>query len=160
MPSDPERIYWDSCVFIDAIQHTPGRYETLKKIVKRAESGQIILVASTMCIAETVKLDQSTNTATQQAKTIREFFENDFISVKSVDRFIAEKAAEIARQHGLKPPDAIHVATALRWKCSVLHTYDGEQGDPKKMLAFNGKIGTPPLSIELPSTPPEQQTLI
>ena len=74
MASDPERIYWDSCVYIDAIQHTQGRYETLKKIVERAENGKIVLVTSTMCIAETVKLNESTDTAAEQAQKIRDFF--------------------------------------------------------------------------------------
>jgi hypothetical protein len=32
-----------------------------------------------------------------------------------------------------------------------LQTYDGENGDPKKLLAFDGLIGVPALKIELPT---------
>ena len=33
MPSKPTLLYWDSCVFISAIQQTADRYQTLKAIL-------------------------------------------------------------------------------------------------------------------------------
>jgi predicted nucleic acid-binding protein len=125
-----------------------------------AERGEIVFVASTLVIAEVTKIKDASTTAAQQSKLIREFFENPYIQVRSVDRLIAEEAQEISRKYGLQPSDSIHVATALRYKCQCLQTYDGEQGNPKKMLAFNGKIGTPALLIELPQLPAQQQSLL
>ena len=78
---------------------------------------------------------------------IRDFFENDYIVIRNVDRLIAEKAGDIVRTHPIKPPDAIHIATALSSKCECLHTYD------KKLLHLDGKVGWPTLSIKLPSHP-------
>lgn len=152
MTTEPVRIYWDSCVYISCIQETADRIATLRRLVQAAKDGEIVFVASAMVIAEVVKIDKdSPATFADQAKKIREFFENDYIKVREVDRRTAEDAQAISRKFGLKPPDAIHVATALRWKCRSLQTYDGEKGEAKKLLAFDGLIGVPALKIELPS---------
>jgi len=152
MPSKvkPERVYWDSCVFISCIEQTPGRFPILKTIIRDAQAGSLVLVASTLVIAEVVKLNGSTESEQQQAKRIRDFFENDYIEVRTVDRLTAELAVKISREHGLKPPDAIHVATAILHECDCLQTYDGETGGAGKLLAFDGKIGWPTLAIRLP----------
>src|SRR5262249_20743417 len=78
------------------------------------------------------------------------YFRHKFIRVIPVDRIIAKQAAEIVRLHQLKPPDAIHVATALRTKCAVLYTYDGTDGDSQKMLPKSGQIGSPTIPIKIP----------
>lgn len=155
MPSEPHRIYWDSCVYISCIERTPSRDAMLWAIAKAAEAGDLVLVASSLVIAEVIKIDDPSRSAQDQAALIRRFFENDYIKIRAVDRRTAEDAAEISRTTGLKPPDAIHVATAIRWKCECLQTYDGEQGGHNKLLAFDGRIGTPPLKIELPALPPK-----
>ncbi|MGA2033073.1 MAG: type II toxin-antitoxin system VapC family toxin [Thermoguttaceae bacterium] len=158
MPSKA-RIYWDSCVYISCIEKTPDRYPILQTIIREAQAGSLVLVASTLVIAEVVRLNGSTEPEREQANRIQEFFENDYIEIRAVDRLTAEYAAEISRTHGLKPPDAIHVATAIHHKCDCLQTYDGQQGCRGKLLALNGKIGWPALSIQLPSSLPKQERL-
>lgn len=59
----------------------------------------------------------------RQNSLVTEFFENPFIELRNLDRFVAEKARPIVRQFGLKPPDAIHVATAILMKVDLLHTF-------------------------------------
>ena len=117
----------------------------------------MVLVASALIVAEVVKCEGAPGDSLQK---IREFFRNPYIAVKSVDRFIAERAAEITRTFGVKPPDAIQIATAIRWKCESFQTFDGLSR--KGLLRFDGKIGTPPLKIETPvavSLPPQQREL-
>ena len=41
MPNKPTLLYWDSCVFISAIQRTDGRYPTLKTILDFAAAEKI-----------------------------------------------------------------------------------------------------------------------
>lgn len=133
-------VYWDSCVYIDCIQKTPGRWAQIEPVLRQAEQGEIEFVASALVIAEVVKCPAI---ASDDDK-IRDFFENDFIKFRNVDRRTAEEAAKLSRAHGIKPPDAIHVATAIMTKCETLHTYDD------KLLVFDGKAGVPRLAIGNP----------
>ena len=161
MPKKPELIYWDSCVYISCIEKTPDRFPILRNIQDDAEAGKVLLVASAFVIAEVNKFDDPTLSAAEQAERIKKFFENDYIEIRAMDRRTAELAADISRTHGIKPGDAVHVATAILSKCSCLQTYDGEQGESRKLLAFNGKVGSPPLAIEVPHvrSHPDQSTL-
>lgn len=154
MATDPLRIYWDSCAYVSCISGTAGRVVILRQILQLAKDKEIVFVMSPLIIAEVVKLEDNSIDAATQAKTIREFFENDYFAPRALDRRTAEESAEITRRFGLKPPDAIHVATAIRAKCYSLQTYDGEQGEARRLLRFDGLIGTPALRIELPTLPP------
>jgi hypothetical protein len=80
-----------------------------------------------------------------QEGAIEAFFENEFVIIRTLTEQIAFLSRKIARDHGLKPGDAVHVATAIFWKVPILHTYDDN------MLKKNGLIGDPPLVIEKPS---------
>jgi len=172
MPNEPDRIYWDSCAYISCIEQSPGRGDALRNIVSQAEVGEIVFVASAFVIAEVTKLKRSSESDLKQFRMIRDFFKNDFIRVRAVDRMVAEKAQEISRQHKVKPGDAVHIATACIYKCTSFQTYDGEkkesnEGNPsstKGLLRLDGKIGVPPLKIEIPRrvSPPggDQKTFI
>jgi len=153
MPNEPPKVYIDSCAYISCIQEDVGRHETVSAVVEQAKSGEIVIVASTLIIAEVVKLDHLSEQGVdiaEQAERIRLFFENDYIKFRAVDRRIAEEAAAISRQHRIKPPDAIHLATALQCGCTSFQTYDGEDGGNRRLLGFDGVIGSPPLKIEVP----------
>ena len=107
-----------------------------------------------MTIAEVNKLPEAkTLLPEQQSKKILEFFENPYIVIRNLDRQTAEMAHEFTRAHGLKNMDAIHVATAVIAKVSVLYTFDSSQGKRRGLLSHNGKIGNPPLRIERPPDP-------
>ena len=155
----PAHVYWDSCVFIAAIQREPNRYPVLEAIIAHAKDEKIILVTSVLARAEVAKLNQSTGCDTDQIRLIAEFFENDFIELRDVTEEIAAKAAEIIRDHRVYPMDAVHIATALYVPCCAFHTYDGDgttrNPDRKKpyLLDLNEKIGRPSLKIVLPQLP-------
>lgn len=155
------RVCWDSCVIIDYIQKTDGRYDILREIVDQARSGEVVLVVSALACAEVYKIDKDKPLSADDERKIKDFFENEYVSVRNVTRFIGMHAAKIAREHGLPPPDAIHVATALKYKCSVLHTYDGcgVRKKRKHLLKHDREIGSPPLPIEEPRGPEREKTL-
>ena len=153
MSSRPMLLYWDSCVFLSAIQQTAGRYATLKAILDSAAADKIVIVTSALTIAEVVKMDCGSVDPVRLAEDvakIRQFFENDYLAIKNVDRLIAEEAGDIVRQQGIKPPDAIHVATALSSKCVCLETYD------ERLHRLDNRVGWPPLRINLPRNPDEK----
>jgi len=88
MPTKPTRVYWDSCVYIDCIQKTPGRFDVLKGLLREAEHGGIILVASALVVAEVVKLNACSDSDAEQASRIRSFFENDYIQIRADSQII------------------------------------------------------------------------
>ena len=141
MPSDDR--YWDSCCFIDRIQRTPGRIDVLEGITDAAEKGELFIFTSALTFAEVLYLSNSSDPLPDQIRTIEEYFENPFIIVRSVDRQIGIRAADIARRFNLKQADAIHVATALFHGVPILETYDANH-----ILPLNGQIAG--LTIQRP----------
>jgi predicted nucleic acid-binding protein len=58
------------------------------------------------------------------------FFRSADVVVVDVDDPIARRAAGLRVAASLKTPDAIHLATALQFGCSVLFTTDGRLARP------------------------------
>ncbi len=157
MPTRPRRLYWDSCVFIHALQQTPDLAPVLKVVITSAQSGDLVIVTSTFTLAEVIGRPRRSFTAADE-KLVRELFENPYIVVRDLTRPIATEARRIVVEHGLKPPDAVHVATALDAGVAVFHTTDGH-GGKRGLLDANGRIGSPPLTIEPPSFPTQPRLL-
>ncbi len=162
MPEPPKSqkiFYWDSCVFLSRFQRTAGRIDTIEKITSAAEEDHVRLLISTYALSETVRISPSKDDegkevvltekqVEQELELISGYFENDYIIIKPLTQVIAEMAREYVAKFGLKPGDAVHVATAIFWDVPVFHTYDD------KVLKRNGKIckdGCDPLIIEEPS---------
>jgi predicted nucleic acid-binding protein len=141
-----KRLYWDSVAFIDFIEQTPGRIDKLQPVVEAAKLGDVLLITSAFTMVEVVKLTNLNLLDEQVEQLVTEFFENPYIAVRNLDRFVSEKARPIVRQFGLKPPDAVHVATALLMKADVLHTFDH-----RHLIPLSGKIEG--LRIEEPPDP-------
>lgn len=145
MANSPKPIYWDTDVFIHRIQKSPEHIAILQQITDAAERGEVVFVQSTFTISELVKDPDGEKLTETQESAIETFFENEFVIVRTLTEQIAFLSRRIAREHGLKPGDAVHVATAIFWKVPILHTYD------EKLLKRNGLIGDPALTIEKPS---------
>ena len=58
MPSRIEAVLWDTCVVIDAIQKTPGRYEYIAPFITSAEEGKLKIVISMMTVSALVYLKE------------------------------------------------------------------------------------------------------
>ncbi|HEX5010279.1 MAG TPA: type II toxin-antitoxin system VapC family toxin [Planctomycetota bacterium] len=149
------RVYFDSCVFIDAIQETPGRIDHIRQIIEAAKRDELRVFASTLAIAEVAKPDKATTAPTEeQLRLIHDFFENDYLARVQVDTPVARLAARIVRDHSVKPPDAIHLATALRARVDNFYTYDDGNGRAGcGLLRLNGAVsydGSPALRIVTP----------
>ena len=127
-------IYWDSNVFIDGLQRTAGRFEHISRIEDDARAEKLKIVTSAFTIAEVVKTGMDLLPEEDERK-VRAYFAYPFVSVSPVDRVVGKIAAEVVRTHGLKPPDAIHVATALRSRAEALCTYDS-----KRLLPLDRQI--------------------
>lgn len=143
MSTKRPRFYLDSCVFIDFLQKTPNRIKECSAIFDAAKAQTIDIVTSTVAIAEVVKVPDG-----EDAQLIEEFFDNDFIVLRQVDRRTGLEARRLgAANSGIKPMDAIHLVTAIAIGATTFYTYD------EKLLSKNGKIGPAWFKIVKPPIP-------
>ena len=119
-----ELYYWDACVFLAWLQNEPDRETACRDTIERAKARQILLVTSALTIAEVLWTKSGPQLTEEKARLLNRFFKRSYIRVVNVDRRIAEDAQKLVWADGVRPKDSIHVATAVRRKCSVLETYD------------------------------------
>ena len=191
-PPKHRKIYWDSCAWIAQISSErrtladgsiENRGALCRAVIDSAEKGATEVFTSALALAEVSKQAPGTPTGTDKVK---EFFQNDYIIVVQLDRKTGELARDFMQQGwaGLKPPDAVHLASAVRANVDEMHTFD------QKLLNLDGKfvksdgtllkickpsLGGPPLPLlETPTqndetvgeqvgsiaTPPEAEPLI
>ena len=73
--------------------------------------------------------------------------------LRNVTRVVSESAQELVWDHGVRPKDAIHVATALEAQVQALETFDDG------LLKKSETIGVPPLLIRKPIAPAQRKLL-
>jgi predicted nucleic acid-binding protein len=139
-----KRRYWDACTFLGWFNEEKEKVEKCMGVVKLAESGELILVTSALTLTEVVWLKGYPKLSEESEKTIKGFFEQDFIAVRTVDRIIADEARQLVWKHNVKPKDSIHIATALQLGISIFDTFDDE------LMELSGKLGNPKLRIGHP----------
>ncbi|MFM9863974.1 MAG: type II toxin-antitoxin system VapC family toxin [Micropepsaceae bacterium] len=142
-----ELIYWDSDAFLGWLQEEAGKVELCQGTIERAESGEVLIVTSALTIAEVLWMRGAPKIPKDKAAILRKFFRRSFIRVRNVTRAISELAQDVVWDSGIRPKDAIHVATTLDAKISVLETFD------EGLLTKSGKVGSPPLLIRKPIAP-------
>lgn len=122
---DPYRQpYLDSCVYIELLQGSaskyPDRVETASLILRAVDRGALSLVASTLVIAEVAQLATDGSDDSVERWVVR----GSGVTLREVDLFLARRAVQLVRTHGLGGADAIHVAAAILSRCDVFFTWD------------------------------------
>lgn len=116
-----------------------------------AVRGTVEIVTSGLALAEVCKDDGVKSTAGDR---IADFFRNEYILIVPVDRYVGTLARKLMQSGhpGLKPADAVHLATALVAEAPEFHTFDGP------LLKLSGRIerlaGGGYLEICKPPEPP------
>ena len=148
-----ELIYWASDAFLGWLQSEPGKAELCEGTLLRADAGEVLIVTSTLTIAEVLWMQNAPPIPKDKAEIVRRFFRRSSMRLRNVTRVVSESAQELVWDHGVKPKDAIHVATALEAKVQALETFDDG------LLKKSGKIGAPPLLIRKPIAPAQRKLL-
>ena len=129
----PVRRLWCSCTIIDYLAGKP-RAKSCELIVNQAERKETEIVVSILAEAEVVKLDGELDLDSEGQ--IREFFGRDYVIRTALDLPIVEQSRDLVRRFlGLKPLDAVHIATALHHSIPILETYD------EKMIEVGERLG-------------------
>ena len=119
------RRYWDSCNFISLIvEDEADRAEICQHILDDAAAGKTVIITSTLTIAEVIRMRGNPILTEDEETTIAGFFQHSYILMYDVTRMVAENARILARRHGLRPNDAIHLSTAMLSDADVFETWN------------------------------------
>ncbi len=161
MPIGKLRYCWDSCVFISLLTgtgRTKEELDNLRKLEALSDAGSITIFTPAITLAEVL----SCKLTDQQEKSFSELLQRSNVYPVSVTMRIAGIAREIRNYYRLQEleiavPDAIHLATAIHYSATALHTYDGCGKRARKtdlLRLATPVIGVYPLKICKPEPPP------
>lgn len=140
-----DRRYWDSDCFLGYLQEEPDKVELCHEVLEAAEEGRVIIVTSALMIAEVLALRGRDPVPADKRLAVEAFFRSNFIIVRNITRRIAESARTYVWDYGVKPKDALHVATAIDANLALLNTFD------RDLIFKSGQIGPQPLTIANPT---------
>ncbi len=130
----PLRPYLDSSVFIAWIKdekitlpngQVEERGETATRILEDAEKRhRFQIFCSTFVAAEVIKDKSRPQLSEAEVASIDAYLQHEFIVWIELDLTLAVAARELSREHGLKPVDAVHLASAIRAGCDSLFRWD------------------------------------
>ena len=119
-----DQVYLDANVFIYAVEGFEKYAGICKVILKSVEEMKIHAVTSELTLSE-VLVGPFKAKNPELVKLYGELLsDQDDLTMARVSRPILVKAAELRASLGLKPPDAIHVATALVHNSKFFFTAD------------------------------------
>ena len=132
MANSPKRLAWDSSAWISYIQQEKvvlkdgspeDRGSMCRPVLQAAEKGDVEIVVSSVALVEVICKNKDASINDQK---VRDYFDNDYILLVSADKDVCDLARRLmlAGHAGLRPADAIHVATACISNADELHTFD------------------------------------
>lgn len=140
-----DRRYWDSACFIAWFKEEPGRAETCGSVLEAAQAGDVQIVTSAFTITEELYPQGGERLSERHRKLVTTFFRRPEFVFVQVDRFLAEAAQRYVWDFGVRPKDAVHVASAIYAAVPVPETYDGG------LIKLNGRLGgNPVLAVREP----------
>jgi predicted nucleic acid-binding protein len=91
-------------------------------VLDAAERGVIEIVVSAIALVEVLAHNRASGIDDQK---VRDFFDNDYILLVNVDKHLGDfgRRLMLASHTGLKPLDAIHLATACVANVDEFHTF-------------------------------------
>lgn len=127
------------------LQEEGDKVDACEEVLQAAEDGKVVIVTSALTIAEVLALKGRDKIPAERRSKVELFFRNEYIDVINITRRIAEAARSFVWDYGVLPKDALHVATAIDVRLTLLNTFD------MPLVKKSGKIGQPPLVIAKPT---------
>lgn len=135
-------VYWDSCAFLKHLLQEP-EHELCDGTILQAEDGKLIIVTSTLTIAEVLNIRGCQKIPKANRQMVERLFSEDCIEVRNVTRKTATLARELVWEKNIKPKDAIHVATALEMGMQVMNTFDDD------LIKHSRKVGGKKIILQI-----------
>lgn len=148
--TNPDRVYWDANTYLNWLTGEHASLAVMQMVYDDWKKGLVTMVTSTLTLAEVyfVRLGTPKRVDRSKDKDIDALFDppadRRFVLVE-LDRTVAVKARDLARAFSISGRDAIHIASALKARCPVMHTHD------EALWAKSGLVGgEPSLAISAP----------
>ena len=118
------KVYLDACVAIYFVEQHPVYFPVLlRRRVVMAPA-----VAPTMVVSELSRLECRIKPLRDRDATLLDRFDRFFatgdLQWVAIDRPVVDVATRLRAEHGLKTPDALHLAAALHAGCDEFWTHD------------------------------------
>ncbi|MFZ4508114.1 MAG: type II toxin-antitoxin system VapC family toxin [Fimbriimonas sp.] len=119
------RVYLDTDGLLDLVPSEGNVDDKSENIIIRALArGALVFVTSELTILEALVHARRSGDQLRQSSLRRLLTPSPFIETRPVSLEIIEDALDLRVLHGLKSPDAIHIATGLAAECSAYLTKD------------------------------------
>src|SRR5882724_11392877 len=126
--ADTRSVYIDSCCFIDMVKTKVGKKLAtdrendvwhLKRLLEASRDGEVRVYTSTLTIAECSHDGEGRISQTVKNEFSQLLMSGQYAMLVQLTPFIAQTARDLRWTHGLtlKPPDSVHVASAMEMKC-------------------------------------------
>lgn len=154
--------YWDTCVFLAWLKNEqsrkPGEMTGVIDCLNRFKRRELSLMTSVLTLTEITiaKIPAGTETLLETTMQRPNF------SKISVDLKVARMARDLRNYYlgkseyagkTLSVPDSIHLASAILYRATEFHTFDGKDGTRDKtlgLLPLSGNVGGHKLTICIP----------
>lgn len=124
-------IFFDSCIAIYLVEERP---EYAERILARLVGSRARIAYSPLVEMECLVLPIRQERLELVARFCNFFALSHRLALSDA---VYEKATELRARHGLKTPDALHLATALHYGCDELWTNDARLSNVAGGLAIN-----------------------
>ena len=158
-----KKVYWDTCVWLGLINQEPDKLKRCEYVLSQARAKELEIWTSAFTLAEVYKITvegKAQSLPDNKDIEFESYIEQDFLVVAQVDIDLGVMARRLLRRHPplKKPPDAIHLATAVFHNLDEFHTFDD-----KNILPLNGLVNRADgVSLQIcypPEPPPLTQQL-
>ena len=116
----------DTVAWIYLLERHPDHHRTVRAFFARLEAGELRGVASALVLAELLvpAYRAGDEARARELARVLERFPN--LRIVDLDGAVAAQAAALRARYGLRTPDAIHCATAIRAGCDTFLTNDAK----------------------------------
>jgi predicted nucleic acid-binding protein len=129
----------DTAPLIYFIEENPTYLPVVRLFFEAVDRGEIRVVTSVLTLTEVLIHPMRKGDPELADQYRRILLESDHVSTLPVSEVIAEEAAQLRARHGLRTPDAIQLATAIRSQAAFFLTNDNRLPElaPLKTLILN-----------------------
>jgi predicted nucleic acid-binding protein len=135
------QLYWDTSNFLCFLnKDEEERRNICEDILQHASMDEVHILTSTYTIVEVIRprksaIPNSRVLTPSQIDKMKGMFRWPFITTIELDERTALYASDLARDHNLKPADAVHAASAILWKADVLQAWDRDYRSVLHLIA-------------------------